>query len=51
MMVPAAVQIWSDRLKQGRATGLNVPLTYLGTVLQRIKFGLQTKIICIEFIN
>ena len=44
MMVTAAVQIWADRLKQGRVTGLNVPLIHPGEVLQMIKFGLQAKI-------
>ena len=44
MMVTAAVQIWADRLKQGRVTGLNVPLIYPGVVLQIIKFGLQNNI-------
>ena len=45
MMVTAAVQIWADRLKHGRVTGLNAPVIYPGVVLEIIKFKLQTKII------
>ena len=41
MMVTAAVQIWADRLKQGRVTGLNAPVIYPGVVLEIIKFRLQ----------
>ena len=45
IMVTAAVQIWADRLKQGRVTGLNAPVIYPGVVLETIKFRLQTEII------